>query len=196
MDADFAVELGGDDAALEFPWDSAETQQRYQDLKHHPELLPQVLEAREYAELGSFLMTVNGRSAFLTAKCDVWTDTELSPAEEIYGAGLKLAFYVDLLFEFEDARFSFAEHERIAVRLCSLLAKAPEIPGAVELIIRRCYYRQSKDESRDGFYFTVYVYGYGDDEGEARQRWGIAINLLQNALLQLTAEIRGAGARK
>jgi hypothetical protein len=37
---------------------------------------------------------------------------------------------------------------------------------------------------------TIYVSGYGDDAIDARQRWGMALNLVQNVLLQLSAEVR------
>lgn len=38
---------------------------------------------------------------------------------------------------------------------------------------------------RCGFSITVYVSGFGDDEQEARQRWSIALKLLQHALVQV-----------
>jgi hypothetical protein len=40
---------------------------------------------------------------------------------------------------------------------------------------------------RDGFYITFYLFGYGDDEAEARQRWGIGLNLVENAIRQVAA---------
>jgi hypothetical protein len=38
--------------------------------------------------------------------------------------------------------------------------------------------------SSAGFVVTAYVSGYDDDEEGARQRWAIALKLLQNALVQ------------
>lgn len=195
MDADFAVELGADDDALEFPWTSPDGAQHYYDLKRQPDLLLYVNEAADFPELGSFLSAVNGkRSAFLTAKCDTWSDRELTEAEEIYGASTKFGSYVDLLFEGEgaeaaDLRFSFEAHERLARRLCELLGLVPEIPATAEFIVRRCYYHLADEPVRPGFYVTVYLYGYGDDESEARKRWGIALALVQNAILQVSAEV-------
>src|ERR1043166_8395856 len=55
MRADFSVELGRDDAALELPWSSADPALRFYDLKKHPELLQQIPEAVAYPELGAFL---------------------------------------------------------------------------------------------------------------------------------------------
>ena len=196
MDADYSVELGADDDALEFPWASPEHNLRYYDLKHQPDLLLYISETAEYQELGRYLASVNSpASALLTAKCDVWTENELSEAEAIYDAKTKLACYVDHLFDeasdgAEELRFSFERHERFAQRLVELLTRVPPISAAIEAIIRRCYYHFDENEERTGYYMTIYVSGYGDDAIDARKRWGIALDLLQNVLVQLSAEVR------
>ena len=140
MHADFSVELGRDDAALELPWSSADPAVRYHDLKRHPELLREIPEAVVYPELGVFLARINAAGFPLaTAKCDVWTSREVAPEEEIFG-DRKFVSYIDLLFEDEAARYSFERHEAFAKNLCRLLSQTPEIPAAVEVVIRRCYY--------------------------------------------------------
>src|ERR1700733_174846 len=111
----------------------------------------------------------------------------MNPEEEIFGAAVKFGSYVDLLFSLEDSRFSFSQHERLATRCTQLLKKVPEIPAALELIIRRCFYHVA-DAVRDGFYITFYLFGYGDDEEQARQRWAIALKLVENALRQISVE--------
>ncbi len=196
MDADYSVELGADDDVLDFPWSSPEHNLRYYDLKNQPDLLLYVSEAAQYQELGRYLAAVNSHaSALLTAKCDVWTEDDLSEAEAIYEAKTKLACYVDHLFAGagespEDPRFSFEWHERFAQRLVELLARVPPISAAIEAVIRRCYYHLDQNEERAGYYMTIYVSGYGDDPLDARRRWSIALDLLQNVLLQLSAEVR------
>jgi hypothetical protein len=194
MDADLSVELGADDEALEFPWTSLNGELRYYDIRNQPDLLLYISEANHYQELGEFLEVVNSpNSVFLTAKCDVWFEDELQEAEEIYGAKLKLGSYVDFLFVDPAAsgpRFDFPRHEKIADRLVQLLGRVPQISVAVEFIIRRCYYHLAEDPVCPGFYVTFYCFGYGDDREEARKRWGIGMNLVQNAILQLSAEIR------
>ena len=97
--------------------------------------------------------------------------------------------YVDLFFAPERLRFNFDAHEELANELTRLLKLAPEISAAAEFIIRRCYFgtdEQAADVS-EGFYFTFYASGYGDEEPEAWQRWGIAMKLVENAILQLSA---------
>ena len=140
MHADFSVELGRDDAALELPWSSADSAVRYYDLKNHPELLQRIPEAAACPELGAFLGRINAAGFPLaTAKCDTWSSGEVAPEEAIYG-DRKFVSYIDLVFEDEVARGSFEKHEAFARELCRLLGHAPEIPAAVELVIRRCYY--------------------------------------------------------
>ena len=186
MQADFAVELGADDETLEIPWAAGGDGPRYYDLKRHPELLRNVEEAQRVEELGEFLCAVNATCGVLeTAKCDMWLSTEINPEEEILGATHKFGSYVDLLFFDASSRFSFPQHEQLAKRLTQLLQRVPEIPAAAEFLIRRCYYHGEK-EIQDGFYITCYLFGYGDDEIQSRQRWAIGLKLVQNAIRQLS----------
>lgn len=185
MEADFAVELGTDDETLEVPWAADDDGgPRYYDLKRQPELLLNVEEAGHIPELGEFLEAMNSPSGTLeTAKCDTWSSTEINPEEEIFGAAFKFGSYVDILFTPEATRYSFPEHEHFAKRITQLLKRVPEIPAAAELIVRRCFYHVG-GEVRDGFYITLYTFGFGDAETQARQRWAIALKLTENAIRQ------------
>ena len=197
MQADFAVELGPDDETLEFPWSDEASGLRYFDLKRHPELLSEIDEAEAFAELAEFLSAMNGPSGALeTVKCDAWQTGEMNVEDEIFGATCKFGSYVDLVFADDSARFSFASIEGFAGRLVTLLKKVPEIPASAEFLIRRCYFR-NEEQMRDGFYMTFYLFGYGEDEPQCRQRWGIALTLVQNAILQLSRrDSAGAGAQR
>jgi hypothetical protein len=193
VQADFAVELGADDETLEMPWAAEEGGPRYYDLKRHPELLSKLEEAVRAPELGEFLSKVNSlQSPLETAKCDVWSSTEINPEEEIFEATHKFGSYVDLFFSDEPKRFSFPEHEQLTKRLTNLLQRAPEMPVSVEFLIRRCYYHEPKEvpgqeEIRDGFYITFYVLGFAKDELRARQNWAIGLKLIGNAIRQMSA---------
>ena len=191
MQADFAVELGVEDETLEMPWAAEADGPCYYDVKRHPELLLNVMEAQNAPELRDFLFAANAPAGPLeTAKCDLWSSTEINPEEEIFGATYKFGSYVDLLFSDTNSRFSFVQHEQLAKLLTGLLKQAPEIPAAAEFILRRCYYH---DEKRigDGFYITFYLFGYGDDEAQARQRWATGLKLVENAIRS-----RGSGNMK
>ena len=182
MEADYAVELGADDETLELPWAAADGGPRYFDLKRHPELLLNVEEASRVPELAEFLLVINSPAGTLeTAKCDTWWSTEINPEEEIFGAAYKFCSYVDILFS-QKSRYSFPDHEQFAKRVTQLLKRVPEIPAAAELLIRRAYYNVASDV-QEGFYITFYLFGYGDDEPQARQRWAIALKLVENAMV-------------
>ena len=130
MQADFAVELGADDETLEMPWAAEAGGPRYYDLKRHPELLLNVVEAQSAPEMRQFLSAMNAPAGTLeTAKCDLWSSTEISPEEEIFEATHKFGSYVDLLFSDTASRFSFAEHEQLAKMLIGLLKRASGNPG-------------------------------------------------------------------
>jgi hypothetical protein len=189
MDADWSVELGADDPTLAVPWASEDGRLRFYDLRAQPDLLLFVEEAALFPELGEFLAAINSASSHLqTVKCDAWISRELSEAEAIYGAACKFASYVDVIFADEAARLSFEAHEQLARRMCELLKKAPEISAAAEFVVRRAHYEDEPGTVTFGFYLTFFLSGYGDDEADARRRWGIALRLIGNAFLQVAAE--------
>ncbi len=196
MDADFSIELGREDPVLDFPWKDPAGKLAYVDLKRHPELLASIEEAKQFPELGEFLRTLNSpRSMVETAKCDAWATSELSPEEEIYSASHKFASYVDVVFSDIDRclsslRQSVSAHEQFARKLVGLLRRAPETPSAAEVCVRQCYFAE-EGGVREGFYCTLYVSGYGNDEVSARQNWGVALKLMGNAIVQLSASELG-----
>jgi hypothetical protein len=189
MEADFSIELGSDDPVLDFPWTDPEGKLAYFDLKREPELVAKVEEAEEYPELAEFLKSVNSaRSVVESAKCDAWETTELSVEEEIFGASQKLGSYVDLVFSEVGWRRSLMRHEEFAKNLTELMRRVPEIGAGVEICIRRCFFNES-GEVREGCYFTIYLSGYGSDAVVARRNWGIALKLVANAMVQLSAKV-------
>jgi len=185
MDADFTIELGSDDPVLDFPWTDPSGRLVYVDLKERPDRISEVEETKERPELAEFLRSVNtARSPFESAKCDLWMTTEIAPEEEIFGAAYKWASYVDIVFSDTVDRFSFQRHEEFAKRLIALLRRAPEISSSAECCVRRCFFG-ADGGVQEGLYFTVYVNGYGEDEGSARKSWVIGLKLVENAMGQL-----------
>lgn len=184
MDVDWSVECGADDPTLAVPWESEDGSLRYYDLRTRPELLIYVDEASRHRQLGEFLTAVNSRHCVLqSAKSDVWFANELSEAEAIYGAACKFCSYVDLFFADAPPRNDFSQHEEFAKKLTELLKRAPQISAAAEFIIRRAHH-----DGEPGFCFTFELAGYGDDEQDAQKRWAIALGLIGNAILQLSAK--------
>jgi hypothetical protein len=188
MDADFSIELGREGPVLDFPWTDPAGKLVYFDLKQRLELIAQVDEAKELPELGEFLRSVNSaRSVVESAKCDAWATTELSAEEEIFAAPHKFASYVDLVFSKIDSRKCFPAHELFVKRLVALLHRAPETASSADVCVRRCFFGEA-GETREGFYFTVYINGYGNDEATAQKNWTIGAKLVGSAIVQLSAE--------
>jgi hypothetical protein len=182
VDADYSVELGPDDAALEIPWSSPDDLVRYHDLKRHPELIDQLPEVHAAPELRDFLLALNSsQTSFETAKCDTWFSDDVETGEEIYGS-CKFSSYVDILFSSDAQRFSFPAHESLSRHLAELLAQAPEIPASAEFIIRRCYYGEAA-----GFYISFYLAGFAEDEASARGAWATALHYSHESLTSLSA---------
>jgi len=187
MDADFSIELGREDPVLDFPWTDPASKLAYVDVKRCPELMASIEEAEEFPELGEFLRVMNSaRSMVETAKCDAWATTELSVEEDVYDASHKFASYVDVVFSEIDMRQSFVLHEQFARKLVELLRRVPDTPSAAEVCVRRCYFGEDSGV-RDGFYCTLNVSGYGNNDANARQNWGVGLKLIRNVILQLSA---------
>lgn len=188
VQAEFSVELGADDPTLQLPWSSPDPRVQYYDLRSHPELLPRIVEAEDNPALAEFLSAINSSPSLLqTAKCDTWSSQQMDVEDEGFGAAVKYESYIDLAPLAEGARYSFAEIEDLGRKIARLLQRAPEIPAAAEFVVRRCYYEAQPGPAREGFYLTFYLSGYGGDEAQARERWSIALRLVGNALLQLSA---------
>lgn len=212
MHVDSSIELGRDDPALEFPWASEDGSLCYKDLKSDPALVDDIPEAANYPELRGFLLRVNAPEFPLqTAKADIWTSDEITPEEEMFAARQKLVSYVDLIFSAERTRLDLESHLELVRKTCTLLQRAPEMAASVEFVVRRCYYHdvagaasdpyggslaaicsgeesmgiEESQDSHSGFCITAYVSGFGDTEEEERQRWCIALKLLQHALVQV-----------
>ena len=191
MDADFSVELGREDPVLDFPWTDPSGRLSYVDLKRNPESMAQVEEAVRFQELGEFLRVLNSaRSTVETAKCDAWSTTDLTPEEEIYDVPHKFASYVDVVLSDTTTRLSLPVHELFTRKVVELLRRTPETPSAAELCVRRCYFNEN-GRVVEGYYFTVYVSGYGGDDVTARQNWGVGLKLMGNAIMQVS--MRGLG---
>lgn len=196
MESDWSVELGADDPVLEMTWSSPDGVLSWRDLRRHPELIAQLTECEAHAELIEPLRKLNSlHGHFLTAKCDAFDAEPTEPAEELFGSW-RVVSYIDLLFADDvspasgdelapiPANFDFALHEQFArdlhVRL-NEFAEGEVINASVEIVVRRCIY----NGSRDGFYFSVYVIGYGETADESRRHWAQALNAVATSATEV-----------
>ena len=133
-----------------------------------------------------FTLEKESGSGLQSAKCDAWASTEVSPEEEIFEAPCKFGSYVDFFFGEATLQVSFEAHEEFVKKIVDLLKRVPELPASAEFLLRRCYFHEQGD-LREGFYVTFYLFGFGQDESKARQRWAIAMKLARNAFAQLNS---------
>jgi len=188
VQADFSIECGANDECLEIPWASEDGALRYVDLRQNPALIADLDEARHFPDIADFLRITNSAgSAFQTAKCDAGFTQELTVEDEPFGTSGKFGSYVDVLFASPVARRSLEQNQACVGSLVRLLQGAPEMPAAAEVLVRRCFFADDRTDV-DGFYMTCYVFGYSDNEEEARKHWGIALRLLGSALVQISTE--------
>jgi hypothetical protein len=180
MEACYSVELGADDAALELPWSDPDGHVRYFDTGSDAALVTEIPEAQIYPELQDFLLRANGeKSGFHSAKCDVWTTEELEYVDIVFNATMKFGGYVDLVFT-DRRRYGFEEHEVFAREFAKRVRMSDDIPATAELIVRRLH--EDRPGSDDAFYFTLYVFGFGNEHAEARGQWAHALSIVAEAL--------------
>jgi hypothetical protein len=195
VQADFSIECGAGDEFLEIPWASEDGALHYVDLRQNPALIADLDEARHFPDMADFLRIANSpRSAFQTAKCDAGFTRELTVEDEPFGTSGKFGSYADVLFASPLARRSFEQNEACVRNLVRRLQRAPEMPASAELLLRRCFFADDRtaddrtEEDVHGFYMTCYVFGYSDNEEQARRHWGIALGLLGSALIETSTE--------
>ena len=175
MDCEFTVELGSDDPALAVPWHDRDGKLAFVDLKARPEAVVQLEEVQEFPELGDFLIALNS-GKFATAKCDVWFDSLMDVEDEPYLAAMKCASYVDVFFAGDRKLAGFDEHERLAREAVQRIRAAEDLAARAELVIRRACFEQG-----EGFYWSIYAMGYGDDPASALSTWSKSLKIISNS---------------
>jgi hypothetical protein len=181
MRVEIIKETDPGDETLEIPWASLEAPHlRYIDLKAHAAAVSQLEECRVFPPLADFLRRVNSpESPFRTAKCDVWTTTDLAEDEQLdFQLPFKLGSYVDLLFASRELNVGLEPQLQLGERLRQALASI-RIQAQLEVCIRRCLFHP---EERWGYYLTFFTHAYGVGPEEAAREWERALSAQAQAL--------------
>jgi hypothetical protein len=212
MDADYSVEIGPTADALEIPWKDPDGRVLYVDLRGDPGSIERnvesIPEAQQFPALRQFLIELNSnRSAWQTAKCDVWAEAA-EPEDNTFGADFVHGCYVDVVLAGEAAslRDSLKVHQRLARKAAQHLDNDEELQGAAEIVVRPCYFHPSAeagasgstswDASDGGYCFTLFLTGYGASPEEAADRWARTLGLAAKCLLELSLHEGGAKLRE
>lgn len=177
-------ELEPDDPWLEIPWASPHnTLLRFIDLKKFPQKAERLKECRKYPPLAGLLRKANAAgSALRSAKCDVWSTTNLAEDERLdFDVRHKIGSYVDLVFDGNRLGSRLESHLRLGEKLEKLLSRC-RIQAQVEIAVRRCLFHPKE---RWGYYLTIFVHAYGATRTQAKREWGRAVDCLGHALAKV-----------
>jgi len=182
-------ELEPDDENLELPWGSlTDSALQYVDLKAFPEHIDELAECRRFPVLAPLLKKINlSGSLFRSAKCDVWTTTELGDDEFLdFKLPFKIGSYVDIIFDRAEFSLDLNHHIRVGEEIRQLMRRC-RIQSQLEIVVRRCLFHSGE---RWGYCFTIFVHAYGATVAEAKKEWSRAIGALSDALVEVDQAFR------
>ncbi len=180
MLAGFEVEVGPGEPFLSVPWEGEGECERFLDLRAHPDLIDILPEAAE-ASLRDALVALNSESSrFFTAKCDLWREVALSGEEQGFfpHACCKRSSYIDVIFFDPLRRASFADAEGQMRNWVQHLRTIASDNASADFVLRAC-----EIEGDRGFYWSVYVNGFGADEEDAQRHWREALDLVVRTMV-------------
>jgi hypothetical protein len=185
MLAEWTAQCGPDDPTLVVPWSDPETSAHFVNLRSDPFDLPEIIETENYPALRRALRSLNATaSAFLTAKCDVWTlyaeeggeklealRLELDVADEEVAFGM--ASYIDLV---PRERMAFASAHIFSERLDRVVRRATRLPhpyAALEATMRPAVV--DLRATLEGYCASLYITAVASDPETAARRWEAAL---------------------
>jgi hypothetical protein len=181
MRVEILQELGPDDARLEIPWASPDDPTlAYIDLKTFPGHVEELDECKSRPVLGSLLRAINRPDSLLrSAKCHVWITHDLAEEERWdFDFPVKVASYLDLLFDSPDLNANLVAHLRLAEEIERGM-KETRLQAQMDIAVRRCLFHA---EENWGYYLTLFIHAYGATENEAETAWTLTLLNLREVL--------------
>ena len=179
MEADWAVEIGGDAPIIDSTWKDLI------DLRHHPDRALHLSEAVQVPALAKTLIQLNAdSSAVWTSKCDVWAIVD--PAEidldeldaNASEAAHAIGCYIDLL---PRNNAEWADIDRVVAackKACATLRAASLRCCRIDLVIRRAIIAADEDELG----VTAYLASCGTSIMNATHTLETALEMLTYAI--------------
>jgi hypothetical protein len=183
MRVEVAFEAEEQTDLLQIPWEAAEADNRYIDLRENPDAVDRLEPARQHPPLRGFLAALNSADSFFATARSKTEHRQERPRASAEAARDSSEFVsrVDLIFAAESFNFERARYEELARRLQELLTRdtAPDALRA-ELRVRPCRFGA---HSRTGFCLEILLYARGSTPEQAELRWGLGLARIQQALL-------------
>jgi hypothetical protein len=170
VEADWSVAAGDADPVLVVPWRDEAGGLVFIDLRDDPALVDRIPEARDWPEMRSALLRLNGNDS------PVWT-AKFGPVASGLGA------YVDTIPRDLNSFSSLPVQIAVAQRLVALAMEVSLDDARVEYVLRPAQWHE-----REGYALTIYVYGYGSDEDEARSQWSTALGCIVDHIAEAQNE--------
>ena len=167
------MEAGPDSPSIDVPWDGWTNlfwDKSNPALPWQEALALALPEVQLYPELSPILMLLNSLNHF-TSKVDVFrvsreeVDPEIAEACSPTAA-VGLGSYIDVVNAVPGRFLEFAKFEAIARATAKALTAMSGIPGGAEIVIRSASLGGSAS-----YGWTLYAFGFGADEKEARSAW-------------------------
>jgi len=182
MLATFTVEIGAGLPRLSVPWrDSGNAEASgFIDLRARPDMLASLPEAVDPALYGALAALNSPGSSLFTAKCDLWHESTFDEEEQgFFPTALRTcASYIDVLWVDPVLRSSFAACERKMQQWVADMRQISNETASTEFILRSC-----EVEGAPGFYWSVYISGFGVDPAETYRYWSEALLQVVDVML-------------
>ena len=185
MLADWTAACGPDDPVLVVPWSDSQSGAHFVNLRAEPFDIAEIIEAEGYPAMRRALRSLNAStSAFLTAKCDVWTlypevaaeqletlrlELDLSDEDVAFGVGS----YIDLVPRERSLFASAHVATDLLSRVARRAARLAHPHASLELVLRPAVVELKA--ALEGYSATLYITGIAADPETAARRWEAAL---------------------
>ncbi len=170
METNIAVEAGKDDPVIVAPWADPSGTLQYVEAREGSAWIDEVAEAGAWPEMRAALLSIHAAtSRVFTVKCDAWVLSDEEKELDFGPAPYGLGAYFDVVGRAGADRTAPGLLQEQVEKWAHAM-RADRIEARCDFVIRPA---QIKGES--GYAVTVYVFGYGASDLEARQRWSIAL---------------------
>ena len=176
METNISIEAGAEDPVIVVPWTDPSGRLQYVEPRQGMAWIDQIVEAREWPEVREMLLAIHAVTCLSSVKCDAWVlseaELELDFGPVAYGFGA----YFDVV---DRDPVGTPAALRVRAEQWSRSLCAAEIEGRCDFVIR-----PARIEEQAMYAMTMYVFGYGGLEQQARKNWAAALQKVAAVLAE------------